>query len=580
MSSREISYPAIRIQQSDSSKPLVLFAAPATEINEWAGVPQKARITKDENLDAELLGFQRDDDADRIAKISQFYLDPRNVIQNPLLCAIRNKLGVSVSFTASTDAPQPVVDGHITISYPDLSELSLLELFSGAKSHLEERVPDLVSQDPPSKLAAKLSKLIGHDFFNDEDESEDENSEHNTNADDEEEPLEEALLSQSHVVEFWRELSARILILEKLGPEYDEQEFLGFSREAMEVYLKPVILVDGQHRLKGAIRAAEEALDADESKWQKIGELTYKGIAADDIERDLLSEKSRNLPISLLLDEKADEHVFQFVVVNQKATPVRSALLGTIISTSLADNELQRIAERLESAGIPLQSSVAATFFAKNPASPFANLVARGLNGDGSDLLPWSVLSQLVAMFRNLRGARYYHDSKIDYADLWKRKYIAQSSICDGWNAADYKDPAEYWSSQDGPWKDVFIEFWKAVKAKLAKAEYPKAPNFWGHPRTSNLFNKPMLFTLATDFFAYLVESRQPIESAADIAAMVEDWLQDVKEEYFSRDWKLDGVKKDSTGTRKQWSNQWFIYRRDPKSLPPIKQYSVLYKGN
>ncbi|WP_295518058.1 hypothetical protein [uncultured Pseudomonas sp.] len=577
--SKHISYPAIKIQQSDSSKPLVLFAAPATEIDEWAGVPQKARIKKDEELDAELLGFQRDDDEERINKISQFYSDPRNVIQNPLLCAIRNSLGINIEFIARGDDSSTVVAGTLKVSYPELSEFSLLELFNGAKQHLEERVPELQTQAPPKKIAEKLSKLIGKDLFSTEDEDEEETTEATQNIDDEE-PLEEALLSQSHIVDFWRELAARIMILEKLGSDYDEDEFLGFSKEAMGVYLKPIILVDGQHRLKGAIKAAEIALEQDENRWREIVDFTEKNISADDINKILLSKKSRNLPISLLLDEKADEHVFQFVVVNQKATPVRSALLGTIISTSLADSELQRISDRLENAGIPLQSSVAATFFAKNPASPFSGLVARGLNGDGSDLLPWSVLSQLVAVFRNLRGARYFHDSKIDYADLWKRKYIEQSGICEGWNAADFKNSADYWSSLDGPWREVFIEFWKAVKERLAKADYSKAPNYWGNPRTSNIFNKPMLFTLATDFFAYLVESRQTIESSSEIRSMVEDWLQDVKEEYFSRDWKLDGVKKDSTGTRKQWSNLWFIYRRDPKSLPMIKSYSVLYKGN
>ncbi|SKA80393.1 hypothetical protein SAMN05421862_10271 [Pseudomonas extremaustralis] len=577
--SKTISYAAIKIQQSENSKPLVLFAAPATEINDWAGVPQKARISKDESLDAELLGFQRDDDEERIVKISKFYSDPRNVIQNPLLCAIRNKLGINITFTPGTTGDdKPVVDGTVTITCPDLSKLSLLELFNGAKEHLEQRVPDLTTQDPPKQLAAKLSKLIGHNFFRDDEELDNGEDEH-VNADDEE-PLEEAVLTQSHVVDFWKELSARVLILEKLGTEYDDDEFLGFSREAMEVYLKPVILVDGQHRLKGAIKAAEISLESDEGRWEKIKNMTGDGLTADDVSSHLLSEKSRNLPISLLLDEKADEHVFQFVVVNQKATPVRAALLGTIISTSLADNELQRIADRLESAGIPLQSSVAATYLAKNPESPFAGLVARGLSGDGADLLPWSVLSQLVSIFRNLRGARYFHDSKIDYADLWKRKYLEQSVICDNWNAADFKSREEYWSSPEGPWRDIFIEFWKAVKERLAKVDYSKAPNYWGNPRTSNIFNKPTLLTLTTDFFAYLVESRQTIDSSSQIKTIVDEWLQDIKVEYFSRDWKLDGVKKDSTGTRKQWSSLWFGYRRDPKALPNIKNYSVLYKGN
>lgn len=572
-------YHAVKIQQSTDSSPLVLFAAPATEIDSWAGVPQKARIARDEEIDAELLGFQRDDDEDRIEKISQFYADSRNVIQNPLLCAIRKEAGIDVKFLPSDpNNTSAAVDGLVEISIPTLSEISLLNLLLGAKAYLEERVPELKTLPAPESLANKLGKLLGHSFFTDDEE--DDEPEAQTDSLDNGEPIEEAILSQSHIVDFWNQLSARILVLTKLGEDYENEDFLGFSREAMEVYLKPIILVDGQHRLKGALTAAQKLLAADENRWRSISAETEAGKTPGEIEFKLLTDKSRYLPISLLLNEKADEHVFQFVVVNQKATPVRAALLGTIISTSLADNELQRIAERLENAGIPLQSSVAVTYFAKNPDSPFSGLVARGLSGDGADLLPWSVLGQLVSMFRNLRGARYFHDSKIDYADLWKRKYLDQSKICENWAAADYADPSKYWSSLDGPWRKVFIEFWTATRDRLAKTDYTNAPNYWGHPRTSNIFNKPTLITLATDFFAYLVESRQPINSPSEIKDMVEDWLQDVKEEYFSRDWKLVGVKKDSTGTRKQWSNLWFIYRRDPKSLPPIRQYSLIYKGN
>ena len=67
----------------------------------------------------------------------------------------------------------------------------------------------------------------------------------------------------------------------------------------------------------------------------------------------MLASCSRRLPISLLLDDSPEEHVFQFVVVNQKATPIGRALLGTIVSTSLTAEELDKVAQRLTQAGIP-----------------------------------------------------------------------------------------------------------------------------------------------------------------------------------------------------------------------------------
>jgi hypothetical protein len=262
-------------------------------------------------------------------------------------------------------------------------------------------------------------------------------------------------------------------------------------------------------------------------------------------------------------------------VVNQKATPVRPALLATIISTSLSEAELEPITDRLENAGIPLKSSRAISFLTTNDKSPFANRVTRGLAPEGVDLLPWTVLGQLVTMFRDLKTARFFHDSKMDYADIWKRRFLDRSEIVtpDGSRSA-----FEVWSTADGPWREVFMAFWWAVRHEFGVSDNTEAYNYWGKPRSSNLFNKPSLMTLATDFFAYLVESKRGIDSAEGIGILVEEWLTDVDRSYFARDWKLAGVKKDAVGTRKQWSKLWQVYRLDPKGLPSVKAFSTLYK--
>ena len=92
------------------------------------------------------------------------------------------------------------------------------------------------------------------------------------------------------------------------------------------------------------------------------------------------------------------------------------------------------------------------------------------------------------------------------------------------------------------------------------------------------MFNKPSLLTLGTDFFAFLVETRGTIESIDAVSSLVADWLRDVDRNYFARDWRLFGVKKDAVGTRKQWSSIWQNYRIDPRMLPNVKSYSSLYK--
>jgi hypothetical protein len=87
-----------------------------------------------------------------------------------------------------------------------------------------------------------------------------------------------------------------------------------------------------------------------------------------------------------------------------------------------------------------------------------------------------------------------------------------------------------------------------------------------------------MLMTLATDFFSFMNETRRTISSADDVKAAVDEWLRDVKKQYFARDWQLAGVKKDSVGTRKQWSKIWYNYRRDPLRVPAVGAFRSLYK--
>lgn len=576
MPAKIFEYPALLVRQGGDSPPLVLLSASAVEIDQWVGIPQKSRL-----LDGETIGFQRDVNELRVQQIAKFYSEPRNVIHNPLLCAIRKAEGLEVAFApAIAGVDGPAIAGTLKISLQDRSTERLVDLFRQAREVLEERVPELIGRADPDDLIAKLRPIAdvpisaAHDEDGEEDDDYDGEAGGETDAN---AVAEEALFEESHVTEFWAELRAREVLLMRLGDQFQGDEFVGFGRDALEAYLRPVVLVDGQHRLMGALRAARDSIDNDPNLLSEAAGKLSSGTAADQVEQELLVERARRLPISLLLESAPGEHVFQFVVVNQKATPVRPALLATIISTSLSEGELEPITDRLESAGIPLKSSRAISFFARNSQSPFANLVTRGLADEGSDLLPWTVLGQLVTMFRELRGARFYHDRKIDYADVWRRRFLESSKIALDGGSAD-SDAFEFWRDPDGPWRAVFIAFWSAVRDALGNTSNPDAYNYWGRPRTSNLFNKPTLTTLAIDFFAFLVEARKTIDSSDQVSGLVDEWLLDLDRNYFARDWRLAGVKKDAPGTRKQWSKVWYGYRRDPRALPKIGLFSTLYK--
>jgi len=523
MQTKEFDYPALLVRQGPESPPLVLFSASAVDINRWVGIPQKSRILED----GETMGFQRDDNEDRIKEIAQFYQNPHNVIHNPLLCAIRKAHGVEVSFVPAEgdDMHGQNCPGTLKIALTDRTEQPLSQLFRDARLALEERIPDLASLELSNEKYTAIRERSDLAIPTEDVEEEDPDDVSDDSGDVTGLP-EEALFEESHVTEFWSDLKAREIILEQV-PDFEEDEFVGFSRDAVDSLLRPIVLVDGQHRLLGALKAASDSVDPMSDAYLKhAAELLKSEPSRQKVHDAIIAEKARKLPISLLLDEKPGEHVFQFVIVNQKATPVRPALLGTIISTSLSEDELAPISDRLERAGVELESARSATFFAKNSQSPFAGLVSRGFEDSPTDLLQWSVLLALIKMFRDLRGAKFYHQtsSRLDFARAWARWGLRESKIIEP-ASNDLTEILAVWGQSGGPWRDVFLAFWTAVRDRLADTGNPSSPSYWGHPRTSNLFNKPMLMTLATDFFSYMNDTSITIQKADDVKDVVDRWL-------------------------------------------------------
>jgi hypothetical protein len=286
------------------------------------------------------------------------------------------------------------------------------------------------------------------------------------------------------------------------------------------------------------------------------------------VQREVERSIARRLPVSLLTTSDPAEHVFQFVVVNQKASPIGRAMLGTIISTTLTNDELERVSARLENAGIPLTKSRAVAFLARNTSSPFCGLVEQGLPNEEADKLPWSVMQSLVAIFQQLKGGKLFH-SKVDHASVWRRKHLPSSAIVANFAEHSAADEMEYWSKPDGPWRDVFITFWSSVRDRFAVTDDDQAKNYWGNPRGSQLFNKISLTILAADFFQYLNNKGLTLDNADQVATYVDGWLEGVAGSYFSRAWDIAGVKKDNPGIRKQWAKLWAEYRQDPTQKPP-----------
>lgn len=565
-------YPALLVKQTSINKPLVLFAAPASEINQWAGIPQKKRFGEEESV-----GFQRDENRKRVESLKSFFQDEANIIQNPLLCAARTLNDATVRFEPREELGDYQL-GRLHIRLPDVAAMSFQEILASVRQYLETRVPELRDRVPNGDVVTQLkerARRAGHiEVHASAEESEavdEEQGAESAEEPGEAEDVTSVLFEESHILDFWEEVAARHEVSKLIDSPIMEGQFLGFDREALVAYILPVVLVDGQHRLRGALAAARARLATDDLR-SEIERRIADGGEPSAVEEDLLRRESRRLPVSLLMAAEPAEQVFQFVVVNQKATPVGRALLGTIVSTTLSNEEMATVASRLKNAGIKLEESQAITYLARHPESPFCGLVERGLAGDQQDLLQWNVFASLIGIFRYLREGKLYGERN-DYAQVWRLKYLDESDIVADFSSQGCDDRFAYWSKLDGPWREVFMRFWTKVRDFFGDTVDPEKPNYWGRTRTSNLFNKISLTILAADFFQFLVERKKPISSVNDIPTLVDDWLEGVHAGYFAKDWNLAGIKKDSTGIRKQWASLWSQYRKNPQMLPQSRLY-------
>lgn len=564
----KFSYPAIKVKQTKESNEIVLFGASAYEISRWAGVPQKTKFDVVESV-----GFQRVKNEKRLTELKRFYHNDQNVIQNTLICAIRNIDKTNITFDGEDT-------GIIKIDFPDFYNMPLVELFGILRKNLEDRIMDksLLNVNVSDIQRIKRTLSVSGDYFQETTFDDLDLYESENKNDNETEENNEVVLDESHFFDFIREVASRHEVLKELGEQYQNNDsFLGFDRDALISFILPISLVDGQHRLAGAIEETQAKIN-DGYYADEVEELHGLGHSPDDINDYLLTKYCRKLPVSLLLSSDPAEQVFQFVVINQKATPIERSLLGTIVSTTLTNDEMEQVSERLRSSGIQLEEARAITWMARCEESPFYKLVERGVEDEKKDLLQWSVMGKIIAIFKELSGGTRFGEGN-DYARRWKDKFLNNSEIVAEYANLGYETPFDYWHSLEGPWREVFIEFWNCVKDFFAQDNNPERFNYWGKPRTSNLFNKISLTILAADFFEYLVVGKKEITSKQQIPGLVKDWLTDVSADYFDRDWQLSGVKKDAKGIRDQWAYLWAEYRKSPDSLPRFTQYRISRKS-
>ncbi|MGP4022906.1 hypothetical protein [Actinomadura sp. 3N407] len=490
-----------------------------------------------------------------------------NVAQNPLLGALQDPQQVEFE---EIEPGSPF--GMLKVTFEDYDQVPMIDLLRRLATRLEQRIPALNENVVKEERVAELLRLLQNeqvpsakDDFTVE--SDDGAGSTYVEDDDDDEIATVMLSEETRLVDFYTEIKARIRVLELQGIT-DADEVSGLRRESLLGFIKPVVLVDGQHRLRGAVKSASEFAKRADGE-SHILDMVEDGKSPEAAEEQLMLEESRQLPFSLLMDESPSEHVFQFVVVNQKAVPMRKALLGTIVSTSLTREELQHVADRIQAAGIELEDSQAVAYLTRAADSPFCGLIQTGMSGDRVDLLKWSVLQGLVSIFRKLQGGRPYH-AKVDYARAWRIEYFPECGLVSGDSVSE---KFEEWSRPDGAWREVFIRFFTKVRDYFGDVDNPETFNGWGSTAHSNLFNKISLTILASDYFDFIYTQALTIDSLEDFDVTLDSWLKGgrVSSSYFNRDWHLERVKKDQLVVKRLWSQNWHEYRKVPANGLPRK---------
>ena len=298
----------------------------------------------------------------------------------------------------------------------------------------------------------------------------------------EEEEVEESEYPISYLAQVAKELQAALLDWSAVPTE---------RQETIEDYIssvaKPGLIIDGQHRVFGA-----------------------KNVSDHDV----------YLPLVILPGLAFAEQVFQFYVLNSKATALKPTELRRIVSTSLTNEEIEGLYERFRAAGIEASEARWTLTMNQSPASPFRGLIDFGFGTKGA-VVPENVADQVVRGFMKMPQAKY----KQLTAPL-----------------------GEQWTNPDKR-LEVFFWFWGAVKGYY-KDLWEEAEQRAAEGVKHQLFMKAALLTLQSFLLKRFVTALPyrgqgeppPLSSKDEVARMVASTLTNLPAEFFEKEWKMKQI--------------------------------------
>lgn len=436
--------------RANSKHKILLFVAPAGDVRSWAGVPRKAFDYQH--------GFQRTLSPPRVIDVVKYFRDnPENISPTSLVVGLSDEVKVSPVKQHISDAVDLV---RVRINLPDLSGLSIDDLAKRALEKLRLRLPPSTIEEIDGNVEQAVSEAIR---LQDEDVVD-------QTYDDTPEGLEAEAQDRSYLADFYAQLVGytRNLV------EWPDPEPL---REILYSILKPAIIVDGQHRVFGGAQADE----------------------------------SMAFSVCAIPNSTWAENVYQFVVINQKAKPIKPAFLSSIIATSLSPEEIESVYDRLRTSNIDVERAEAMERINTDPASPFKGMIDFEVQGSPG-FLQFPGMTRLARAFERIPNTHPV--------------LLSGSS----------------WEEIDGDWFEFFFGFWRGIRGYFQERD----PRLWQEPTPENPNNLLKLvslqemqaFTLDTWADSRMLQLTDP-QTTEKFAS---DFWKDFPPTFFTDEWRQKGL--------------------------------------
>lgn len=439
---------------------MLLFVAPAADIRAWAGVPRKAFDYQH--------GFQRTLNPGRVNEVARFFRESdRNVSPTSVVVAFTG----AVEIVADGPADAPVQTVTVRITVPDFASMPIDELTGVAMEHLRQRIPEEAAQ-----VDADAGEAIARAVRLQDEEAVDEafgiepGSDEDAGA-----GLDASAREQSYLADFY----AQLLGYRTRAVAWPEE---GPLREILYSLLRPAIIVDGQHRVFGGASA----------------------------------EANMRFAVCALPSSSWAESVYQFVVINQKAKPIKPAFLSSIIATSLNDAEIAEVYDRLRASNVDVARAEIMERVNSDPTSPFHELIDFEVQGSPGFL-------QFPGMAKLIR----------DFLQLPRSRPVLL--------------PNDAWENVEGEPIQQFFALWWGVRDHFEAAD----PRLWRRPSQDNPNRLLMIVTLQEMQGVMLdswADSRAfRLGDLADMRARAKQFWEDFPTTFFTDEWRQKGLQT-STG--------------------------------